>query len=110
MKRKADGKLLMIASMPKRAKRQKRKQWRTNTRAYRARIQIDAQAEKVVASNSPPSTPSTNFADNPLVYGSGSSDSRKTSGRKKVRRDRVKAYRQLQKKELELKNAHRQIS
>lgn len=109
MKRKADGKLLMIASMPKRAKRQKRKQWRTNTRAYRARIQIDAQAEKFVASNSPPSTPTTNFADNPLVHGSGSSDRRKTSGRKKVRRDRVKAYRQLQKKELELKNAHRQI-
>jgi hypothetical protein len=76
-------------------------------------MQLDAEAERFAASISRPETPTTNNelnpADTPRVSGSGSSSSRKRSGRKKVRRDRAKAYRQLQKKELELQNAHRQI-
>ena len=118
LQRKAEGKIKMIGDMSVRGKRRKRRQWKTNTTAYRKRAKLDAETEAVIINNSPPMTPcnteSNQMNEHELCSTSStvkscSGCSRKQAGKKKVRKDRTTAYRVIHEKDLKLKNANREV-
>lgn len=89
-KKKAENKVNKISDLTEREKRALRKQWKEASKKYRAKKKMLANA----VSNTPP--PSDNELDIPLLPLPPSRDlTRKQRGRKKVKKDRTKAYRKI---------------
>jgi len=88
--RKLKGTVKLVSEMSGRESRYKRKQWRTNQRNKRAKDKY------ITTINTPPPTPEGSDAQR---QENQNSDERqqvnKNMGRKRVRRDRAKAYRRL---------------
>ncbi|XP_054288719.1 uncharacterized protein LOC129004253 [Macrosteles quadrilineatus] len=89
-KRKETGKIKSINEMSKREQRVQRKKWRENSMRYAQRKKKREREEEFMRENSPP--PETILSPNSSV-----SSANKISGRKKVRRDRSKVVRELEK-------------
>ncbi|XP_054259321.1 regulator of nonsense transcripts 3B-like [Macrosteles quadrilineatus] len=118
---KNQGKVKMINQMTRREKKERRKRWNINTQNRRTRIKAAQEAE---GWNTPPETDNEDNPDvvinhqeptrdnNKLVAGPiqdhspelrGQCSRQNNSGRKRVRRDRSAAYREISKLKIEIK-------
>lgn len=96
--RKNSGKLKCISELTERQKRSVRKRWRKNQKQKREK---DKDIANLITVNTPPDSPGNE--DIYLV------DGRRSSGRKKVRRDRAKAYREVKKLKVKLQKKEKEI-
>lgn len=96
--RKNSGKLKCISELTERQKRSVRKRWRKNQKQKREK---EKDIANLITVNTPPDSPGNE--DIYLV------DGRRSSGRKKVRRDRAKAYREVKKLKVKLQKKEKEI-
>lgn len=100
LKRKAEGKITLINDLSERGKRLKRKQWKVNNKQYQHNKRLHQVLINNLEASTPPSTPPASPDPSIIIQ---PSTSKKTSGRKKVRKDRSAAYRSITKVQGELK-------
>lgn len=80
-------KLKNVEELSERERRSVRKQWRKNQRNKRKK---DKETKILLSSNTPPNSPSQDLSHEQLPQ-----DGRTSRGRKKIRKDRSKAYREI---------------
>lgn len=101
LKRKSEKKIKMIGDMTPREQRAKRKKWNENNKRSRVRKQNEKRLQEHLINQTPPESDeeridATNEREEHNILPLAGS-SRKSSGRRRVRKDRAKAYRMLTK-------------
>lgn len=104
-RRKKQGKIKSINEESKRTKRIIRKRWRTAANKYRKSKKIMKAAVEFAEQNSPPASP----IPQDQIFNPTPATSRRDSGRKIVKRNRSKMYRDIQKLRLELQKTRNQL-
>ncbi|XP_063363882.1 uncharacterized protein LOC134652649 [Cydia amplana] len=96
-RKKAENKVKTVSDMTERQKRKQRKLWRKNSQKYRQKKKMMAN----ILANSPPDSENEIENDNRV--------SRKTSGRKQVKKDKAQAYRTVKKQKNKIQKMQRII-
>lgn len=114
-KKKEKGQVKMVAEMSHREHKQKKKQWKANSKQYRQNLLTKKKTSEFLINNSPPDSPSTsediagpsgnNPATNDQTELHSGGSSRKEVGRKRVQKDRSKMYKKIFKLEADLTKA-----
>lgn len=100
--RKKVGKLKNVEELSERERRSVRKQWRKNQRNKRKK---DKETKILLSSNTPPNSPSQDLSHEQLPK-----DGRTSRGRKKIRKDRSKAYREISKLRIKLAQKEKYVA
>lgn len=105
LNKKAKKQVKSVSEMSSREHRTKKKQWKQNSKCYRARIRQNSKLQQHLNANSPPDSDEENAEPsvNPDQVNNANKMDRKSVGRKKVRRDRSKMYKDNQKLKEQLK-------
>lgn len=99
-----DGKIKQIKDLSRRQQKSKRRMWQNSSKNYRDKMKQRKNAiTQYINDNTPPSSPvSFDARERPGT-------SRISAGRKRVRKDRAKAYRRIEKLKMKLKKQKREI-
>ena len=100
--RKKVGKLKNVEELSEREKRAVRKQWRKNQQNKRKK---DKETKNLLSSNTPPNSPCQDLAHEEAPL-----DGRTSRGRKKIRKDRSKAYREINKLRVKLAQKEKDVA
>ena len=100
--RKKVGKLKNVEDLSEREKRAVRKQWRKNQQNKRKK---DKETKNLLSSNTPPNSPCQDLAHEEAPL-----DGRTSRGRKKIRKDRSKAYREINKLRVKLAQKEKDVA
>lgn len=100
--RKKVGKLKNVEELSERERRSVRKQWRKNQRNKRKN---DKDTKILLSSNTLPHSPSQDLSHEQLPQ-----DGRTSRGRKKIRKDRSKAYREISKLRIKLAQKEKYVA
>lgn len=101
-KRKAENKVKLIKEMSAKQQRERRKKWKLDSKRYRDRKKINLTVE-----NEPLQTEEEEGLQND---DKNVSSRQSSAGRKKVRRDKAKAYRELKEKDKKIQELERKVA